>query len=350
MPGTVKARGLVLDELGTRPRLRELTVEPPGPGEVRVRTRAAGLCHTDVTQVRDARFTPILLGHEGAGEVESVGKGVDGLAPGDAVVVCWKVPCGHCRRCARAEQHLCEAVVGLSEPRTFSDGAPVGAMLNAGCFCDYVVLPAAGAIPLPERLPYEQAALVGCAVVTGVGAALWTASIHEGDSVAVFGAGGVGLNVVVGARLAGAERIAAVDPDPSRLKLATERGATEVNAPGEPLDPVDHAFEVVGDPAVMDAAVEALAPGGELVLVGAAARDATMSFHPRSFLSKQQRITGCIYGSAKPAEHLPQLLGSAADGTIPLADLIGRRVGLDELEDAFDEPANGGVRTVVSFE
>jgi S-(hydroxymethyl)glutathione dehydrogenase / alcohol dehydrogenase len=350
VPGTVKARGLVLDALGRLPRLRELTVQPPGLGEVRVRMRAAGLCHTDVTQVRDARFTPILLGHEGVGEVESVGEGVGGLEPGDAVLICWKVPCGRCRHCARDEQHLCESVIGLAEPRTFVDGEPVGAMLNAGCFCDYVVLPGAGAVPIRADLPYEQAALVGCAVVTGVGAALWTAAIHEGDSVAVFGAGGVGLNVVVGARLAGAARIVAVDPDPTRLELARTRGATELRSPADAFDPVDHAFEVVGDPVVMEAAVEALAPAGELVLVGASAREAIMSFRPRAFLSRQQRIIGCIYGSARPAEHLPQLLAWAAEGAIPLADLIGRRIGLDELEDAFAQPAEGGVRTVVGFE
>jgi S-(hydroxymethyl)glutathione dehydrogenase/alcohol dehydrogenase len=347
--GVLEARGLVLDALGGRPRLQALTVEPPGPGEVRIRMRAAGLCHTDVSQVRDARFTPILLGHEGAGEVESVGPGVEGLGPGDPVLVCWKVPCGRCRRCERDEPHLCEAAVGPAAPRTFRGGDPVGAMLNAGCFCDHVVLPAAGAIPVPEGLPLEQAALVGCAVVTGVGAALWTAGVRDGDSVAVFGAGGVGLNVVVGARLAGAGRIVAVDPDPTRRALALARGATDTLQPGEPLDPVDHAFEVVGDPAVMEQAVAALAPGGQLVLVGAAARDATVSFHPRAFLSRQQRIIGCIYGSARPAEHLPQLLRWAADGTIPLADLIGRRVTLAELEDAFGEPADGGVRTVVGF-
>jgi S-(hydroxymethyl)glutathione dehydrogenase/alcohol dehydrogenase len=223
-------------------------------------------------------------------------------------------------------------------------------MLNAGCFCDYVVLPAAGAVPIRADLPHELAALVGCAVVTGIGAALWTAALHEGDSVAVFGAGGVGLNVVVGARLAGAARIVAIDPDPLRLELARARGATQLRAPGEAFDPVDHAFEVVGEPAVMEQALAALAPAGELVLVGATARDALMSFHPRAFLSRQQRITGCIYGSVSPREHLPQLLSWCADGTVPLADLIGRRISLDELEEAFEEPANGGVRTVIAFE
>jgi S-(hydroxymethyl)glutathione dehydrogenase/alcohol dehydrogenase len=346
---TLEARGLVLDALGERPRLVRLTVAPPGPGEVRVRMRAAGLCHTDVTQVRDARFTPILLGHEGAGEIESVGEGVEGLAPGEPVLVCWKVPCGRCRRCTAGREHLCEAVVGLAEPRTFRGGEPVGAMLNAGCFCDYVVLPAGGAISIEVELPFEHAALVGCGVATGVGAALWTAGVEEGASVAVFGAGGIGLNVVVGARLAGATRIVVVDPDESRRALALRRGATRALVPGEPFETVDYAFEVVGEPAVIEQALAALAPGGELVLVGAAARDQRFAFHPRAFLSKQQRLTGCIYGSVRPHEDLPKLLSWCADGTIPVADLIGRRVTLDELEDAFAEPADGGVRTVVTF-
>ena len=182
--------------------------------------RAAGLCHTDVTQVRDARFTPILLGHEGAGEIESVGEGVTGLAVGDRVLVCWKVPCGRCRRCLADVPHLCEAVVGLSEARYLRGGEPVGPMLNAGCFCDHVVLPADGAVRIVPDLPLDQAALVGCGVATGVGAALWTAEVERGASVAVFGAGGVGLNVVVGARMAGASTIVAVDPDADRRARA----------------------------------------------------------------------------------------------------------------------------------
>jgi S-(hydroxymethyl)glutathione dehydrogenase/alcohol dehydrogenase len=345
----VEARGLVLDRLGARPRLQRLTVDPPGPGEVRVRMLTAGLCHTDVSQVRDARFTPILLGHEGAGEVESVGEGVDGLAPGDRVLVCWKVPCGRCRRCIAGQQHLCEDVVGLVEPRTQRGGEPIGSMLNAGCFADYVVLPAGGAIPIRAELPLEEAALVGCAVATGVGAALWTAQVQAGASVVVFGAGGVGLNIVAGARIAGAGRIVAIDPDESRLALAAARGATETLPPGAAFEPVDYAFEVVGTPAVMEQALASLAAAGELVLVGAAARDALLSFHPRAFMSRQQRITGCIYGSVRPEEHLPQLLDWCADGTVPVADLVGRRIALDELEQAFDEPATGGVRTVVQF-
>jgi S-(hydroxymethyl)glutathione dehydrogenase/alcohol dehydrogenase len=224
------------------------------------------------------------------------------------VLVCWKVPCGRCRRCAAGRPHLCEDVVGLAEPRTFCGREPIAPMLNAGCFADHIVLPAGAAIPIEADLPLEQAALVGCAVATGVGAVLWTARVEPDASVAVFGAGGVGLNIVAGARIARAARIVAVDPDEHRLELARARGATHTIAPGEPFDAVDYAFEVVGDPAVMEQALGALAPAGELVLVGATAREALISFHPRSFLSRQQRITGCIYGSVNPREHLPQLL------------------------------------------
>ena len=349
MTGVVEARGLVLDALGAQPRLQSLAVDPPGPGEVRVRMRAAGLCHTDLTQVRDARFTPILLGHEGVGEVESVGEGVDGIQPGDRVLLSWKVPCGRCRRCRAGALHLCEDVAGLAASRCRRDGVPIGAMLNTGCFCEHVVLPADAAVPIDVDLPDEEAALVGCAVATGVGAALWTAAIEPGAAVAVFGAGAVGLNVISGARLAGAREIVAVDPDERRLELAGVRGATLALAPGVAFDPVDYAFEAVGDTAVMAQALEALAPGGELVLVGAAARDALLSFHPRAFLSRQQRIVGCIYGSVRPHEHLPILLGWCAEGRVPVSDLVGRRVRLDELEEAFADPAGSGVRTVVTF-
>jgi S-(hydroxymethyl)glutathione dehydrogenase / alcohol dehydrogenase len=343
---TLEARGLVLERLGDRPRLEPVRVAPPGPGEVRVRMRAAGLCHTDVTQVRDARFTPILLGHEGAGEVEALGEGVEWLEPGQPVLVAWRVPCGECRFCRGGRPHVCQTTLALGGPRYVrADGEPVRPMLDAGCFCDHVVLPARAAVPVEVDLPLEQVALVGCAVATGVGAALWTARVRPGDSVAVFGAGAVGLNVVAGARLAGAAPIAAVDPDPRRLELAYARGAV-----ARDRDRFDHVFEAVGAPEVMEEALDAVDAGGQLTLIGAAARDAVMSFHPRRFLSQQQRIAGCIYGSiGRPQDELAMLLRLCADGAVPLADLIGRRVPLEELERAFADPDDAGVRTVVTF-
>jgi S-(hydroxymethyl)glutathione dehydrogenase/alcohol dehydrogenase len=343
------ARGLVLDRRGEPPTLQELEVAKPGAGEVRVRMVAAGLCHTDVSSVRDARSVPLVLGHEGAGVVESVGAGV-AFATGAPVLLCWKVPCGRCRRCRVGDAHLCEEVVGLEGPRCFRDGEPVPPLLNAGCFCELVVVPAAACVALEGDLPFEQAALVGCAVATGVGAVLRTARVRPEESIAVFGAGGVGLNVVSGALLAGARRIVAVDPDPGRREGALARGATEALAPEEAGElGVDHAFEAVGHPDVMAQALAALAPGGQLVLIGASARDALLSFHPRAFMSRQQRIVGCIYGSLRPHVDLPVLLRLAAQGRLPLADLVGARIGLDGLPRAFVDPPAGGVRTVVSF-
>jgi S-(hydroxymethyl)glutathione dehydrogenase/alcohol dehydrogenase len=343
-------RGLVLERLNEPPSLQEIEVLPPGRGEVRVRMRAAGLCHTDMSNVRDARTTPLLLGHEGAGVIESVGEGVDGLEPDIPVLVCWKVPCGECRHCSAGRLHLCERVQELAEPRYFWRGDPLPPLLNAGCFSELIVLPVAAAVPLDDALPLEHAALVGCAVATGVGAVLKTAQVEPGARVGVWGAGGVGLNVVSAARLAEASMIVAVDPDPTRRRLALARGATEAVEPGVEVTELDYAFEVVGEPEIMSAAIDSLGIGGTLVLVGAAARDAVLSFHPRAFLSKQQQIVGCIYGSLHPQRDLPELLRWCNDGRLPLADLVGPRISLDELPAAFVDPPSDGVRTIVVFE
>jgi S-(hydroxymethyl)glutathione dehydrogenase / alcohol dehydrogenase len=312
--------------------------------------QAAGLCHTDISNVRDARTTPLLLGHEGTGVIESVGDDVDGLVPGTRVLVCWKVPCGECRHCSEGRLHLCERVVELSEPRFFWEGRPLPPLLNAGCFSELVVLPAAAAIPLEAELPPQQAALIGCAVATGVGAVLKTAEMEPGARVGVWGAGGVGLNVVSAARLAEASTIVVVDPDPDRRELARARGATDAVEPGADITDLDYAFEVVGEPEIMSAALSSLGVGGTLVLIGAAARDATLSFHPRVFMSKQQRMIGCIYGSLHPHKDLPELLRWCAEGRLPLDDLVGTTITLDELPAAFVDPPGNGVRTVVTFE
>lgn len=343
-------RAVVLERLNQPPRLHEIEVLEPGPGEVRVRMRAAGLCHTDVSNVRDARTTPLLLGHEGAGVVESVGEGVDGLEPEMSVLICWKVPCGSCRHCNAGRLHLCLRPLELAEPRFLWNGEPLPPLLNAGCFSELVVVPAPAAIPLADALPLEQAALVGCAVATGIGAVLKTAQVEPGARVGIWGAGGVGLNVVTGARIAEAATIVAVDPDPERRELALARGATDAVEPGTEVVDLDYAFEVVGEPEVMSAALSSLGGGGTLVLVGAAARHALLSFHPRAFLSKQQRLVGCIYGSLHPHSDLPELLRWCAEGRIPLDDLVGRRISLADLPAAFVDPPRDGVRTLVVFE
>src|SRR5215467_14277393 len=208
----IRTRGLVLDQPRTTPTIEEVVVSDPGPNEVRIRLVASGICHTDVSTVRDARYWPVLLGHEGAGTVDSVGPGVSHVKPGDPVMISWRVACGRCGRCQRGRQDLCENVVGTAEPRVHRlNGERLHLLLNAGTFCEYAVIPADGAIPLRQEMRLETAALIGCAVATGVGAALHTAAVQAGESVVIFGVGGVGLNVVQGARLARAGLIIAID-------------------------------------------------------------------------------------------------------------------------------------------
>jgi S-(hydroxymethyl)glutathione dehydrogenase/alcohol dehydrogenase len=318
---------------------------------------AAGVCHTDLAAVRDARTVPVVLGHEGVGVVESVGPGGDNELVGTRVLLSWKTPCGRCRRCLKGAGHLCEATIGVAAPRVSLRGAPLAVMLDVGCFCTYAVVPEQALIAVPPGLPDAHAALVGCAVATGIGAAELTAKIEPGAFVGVWGVGGVGANIVVGAKLALAEVIVAVDPDCDRRAAARARGATVACAPEDAAavvaeatggHGVDTAFEVVGRPEVMSEALECLGVGGRLVLVGAAARDAQLLFEPRRFMSRQQAIIGCIYGSIRPRFDLERLLRLCADGTVPVADLIGRTVGLRDVPELFGRPTEG-LRTVIAF-
>ena len=240
-------------------------------------------------------------------------------------------------------------------------GEALSVMLNAGTFCALVVVPAEGAIPIRQDLPLTTAAMLGCAVATGVGAALYTARIPYGATVAVLGAGGVGLNVIQGARLAGAATIIALDLDDQRLELARKYGATHVlngRAPNV-VDAVraltdgrgvEYAFEVVGLPALMLQAIEMLARGGVLTLVGAAARDAELPFHPRRFMSQQQTIQGCIYGNIRPQRDLPLFADWVAQGKLFLDDLHTTSVRLEDVPDVFANPAQDrGIRPIIEF-
>jgi S-(hydroxymethyl)glutathione dehydrogenase/alcohol dehydrogenase len=349
---------VVLDERGRLPTLTTVSVAPAETGEARVRMRAAGVCHTDLSAVKDARTVPLVLGHEGMGVVESVGPGGNEDIVGTRVLLSWKTPCGECRRCKPPRSHLSTRPLPPAGPRISRGPEPLGVLLDTGCFCDYVVVPEAACVAVPPQLSDRHAALVGCAVATGVGAALYTARIDPGDTVAVWGAGGVGLYIVSGARLRLASTIVAVDPVPERREAALARGATLACPPEAAVstieeatqgDGVDVAFEVVGDAELMATAIDTLGVGGMLVLVGAAARDAVLSFQPRRFMSRQQRLVGCIYGSVRPRFDLPTLLALCAAGEVPLDDLDGQTIALDDVPEAFASPP-GGVRPVVSFE
>ncbi|MBC6938045.1 MAG: alcohol dehydrogenase [Chloroflexi bacterium] len=291
---------VVLEALGQLPRLETVTVHNPGPDEVAVRMAASGICHTDIGYMQYARACPVLLGHEGAGVVEQVGANVTHIQPGDHVVINWQVKCNRCRWCLSGRQDLCENVQGTAAPRFFWRDEPLNIMLNAGTFCPVAIVPAMGAIPIRRDMPLEKAALLGCAVATGVGAVLYTARVQPGENVVVIGAGGVGLNIIQGARLANAGFIIAIDLNDENLgRAASVFGATHTLNSRE-TDPaaavreitggrgVEHVFEVVGLPVLMQQGINMLARGGTLTLVGAAEREAQFSFHPRRFMSMQQ--------------------------------------------------------------
>lgn len=355
----LQTEALVLHRLGQMPRLETVTITDPGPGEVRVRVMAAGVCHTDLGYVDYARTTPVVLGHEGAGIVEAVGPGVNARLIGEHVALSWHTPCGTCRNCRAGRPQVCEAVLGTAAPRVRLGDTPLAVMLSVGCFARYAVVPAASAVPMRRDMPFEKAALLGCAVATGLGAALRHADVRDGDDVAIIGCGGVGLNTVQGAHLARAGRIIAIDRDPGRLEMAKDFGATHgIVSAGDIVAEVrgltdgrgvDHAFELVGRTELIEAGVAMLARGGQLTLVGATGREDSVNFKPRPFMSQQQRICGCIYGDVAPAHDLPLLADWYKDGRLKLDLLHTSTIGLADLPACFAATSHTGIRTVVRF-
>lgn len=322
---------------------------------------ASGICHTDLTWVRDAAACPVVMGHEGAGVVEKVGDSVTRFRPGDHVVINWRAKCYRCRRCLSGQSHLCENVQTTAAPRVFWKDTPLNLMLNAGTFCPLVVVPEAGAVPIRQDIPLEKAALLGCSVATGVGAVLYAAAVRPGESVAVIGAGGVGLNVIQAARLANAAAIVAIDKRDDGLNRASQFGATHVvnSAEHDPLAyvreitagrGVEHVFEAVGLPETMALGLELLGQGGLLTILGAAARDAEFSFYPRRLQSHQQKIQACIYGDIHAEIDLPMFADWYMTGRLKLDELHSATIRLEDALAAFSGHGHhDGVRTVISF-
>ncbi len=361
----VASPALVLDQPHILPQLELVTIDEPGPNEVRVRMSISGVCHTDLTAVRDttAARVPMVLGHEGAGIVEQVGELVTNVQPGDHVILSCRIPCSTCRRCLGGRQDLCETPLATQAPRIHRhNGTPLHLLGNVGAFCEYVTLPSGGAIPIRRDMPLDKAALISCGVITGLSAALRTADIQPGDSVAVFGTGGVGLNVVQGARMKNAEMIIAVDLLERKLQLAREFGATHTLRADE-VDPVpaildltrgrgvEHAFEVVGSPSLMEQALRTLAIGGMLVLVGGAPIDSTFSIYPRALLGKQQTIRGCNYGNSRPVLDFPLFADWYMEGKLKLDELLTGKIQLEQLPDLYQSHNSpNGIRTVINFD
>ena len=360
-------RAVVLREPGDV-RVEDVTLAPPKAGEVLVRIAACGVCHSDLHladgNLGDGRW-PMVLGHEGAGTVEAVGEGVVHVAPGDRVMLCMIPSCGACAACRAGRPTLCGpagkasvrgTLMDLTSRLALPDGTPLQHGLTVACFAEQAVLDAAGVVPLGPGVPLWQAALLGCGVVTGIGAVRNVACARIGDSAAVIGCGGVGQQVIAGLVLAGAATIVAVDRDPAMLELSLSRGATHAidassDAPARAIRKltgggVDHAFEVVGRPETMRLAWDCLRAGGTAVVVGLAAVGVEASFPAIEFLS-QKGIKGCYYGSGNPSAELASLVQLVADGRLALADVITNLTDLDGIPEGLERLRRGaGGRTV----
>jgi NDMA-dependent alcohol dehydrogenase len=351
----------------------DVEVDEPRAGEVAVRLAASGVCHSDLSMssgVIPVAPPPIILGHEGAGVVEAVGPDVDGFAIGDHVAISWVPQCGTCYWCEHGQAELCDVAWRSSTGRGMLDGttrassgdAELGQMLCTGTFAELAVIPSISLVTIPDDLPLGLAALLGCAVLTGVGAALNTADIREGDAVAVIGCGGVGLNVVQGARIAGASDVIAIDMNPAKLELARTFGATQTIEATD-ADAVrevrgltggrgaDVAFEVIGLAPTIKQAVKMTRRGGQAVLVGIPSRDVRLDVEVFSDIIVQERtVKGCQYGSADVRRDIPRLIELYRAGDLKLDELVSRTIELEDVNDAFGAMQRGEVaRSVIDY-
>ncbi len=347
--------------------VEELELDAPKAGEVAVRMAASGVCHSDLHVAKGTHPTllPVVLGHEGAGVVEEVGPGVAGLAPGDHVLLTWLPYCGHCRQCVRGRPSLCEntawydATLEDGTCRFHLNGRPVH-HYNTSSFAERSVVPARTAVKVDPALPLTELAVMGCAVMTGVGAVLNTARVRPGDSVAVVGCGGVGLNVVQGARIAGALTIVAVDVVAAKLELARELGATHVvDASGanaveavRSIVPggVDHAFEALGRLETIETTLVLTGRGGQALLIGMAAPDLRVPLDALTTTLEERCVRGSWYGSCVPLRDLPLLIELYGSGRLRLDPLI-TRCTLDDVNDAFRRMEAGETaRSVIVYD
>ena len=344
----------------------DIEIDGPEAGEVLVRLRACGVCHSDLLIIDAAKAPlprPTLLGHEAAGVVEAVGAGVTTVRPGDHVVLAFHPSCGRCFFCVRGQPQLCERpdnrerAADGPRPRLRRDGTPVNQGIGVGGFAEYVCMPEGGVVKVREDAPLATVCLVGCAVTTGVGAAINTAKVQPGTSCVVIGAGGVGLNVIQGARLAGARRIIAVDLRDEALELARRFGATDlVNASRESAlakvrqltgGYLDYAFEAAGQARLVELAFALVRPGGTAVVVGVNLENVTI---PGPGFLQEKRLVGSLYGSADVQTAIPRLVDLYMEGKVLLDELVSKRRPLAEINAAVADLRAGAVaRTVIEF-
>jgi S-(hydroxymethyl)glutathione dehydrogenase/alcohol dehydrogenase len=363
----MKIKAAVFRQINQDLSLEDIDVADPGPEEVLVKTMACGVCHSDLHVVHGgvASPTPAVLGHEPAGIVVAVGAAVRNVAVGDHVIACTSLFCGACAQCVQGRTHLC-VDRGASQrpadgtPRLSQGGSMVHAFVDLGGFAEAMLLHHRAVVKIDKDIPFDRAALVGCAVTTGVGAALNTAQVVPGSSVVVFGAGGVGISVIQGARIAGARQIIAVDLMAQKLETARRFGATDVINP-EGLDVVktikkmtkggaDYAFEAVGVPKLLEQAFYCLAPRGTAILVGAIPAGQTVNLNPGHFF-QEKRIMGCMMGSNRFTLDAPRYLDFYRQGRLDLDGMVTRHEKLENISEAFRAMTAGEVtRTVLTFD
>ncbi|MFG2128805.1 Zn-dependent alcohol dehydrogenase [Streptomyces sp. NPDC048751] len=348
-------RGVIYD--GKRIEVADdLEVRDPGPGEVRVAISAAGLCHSDLSVV-DGTIpfpVPVVLGHEGAGVVESVGAGVTHVVPGDHVSLSTLASCGTCAECGRGRPTMCRRAIGRPERPFSRGGRPLYQFAANSAFAERTVVKAVQAVPVPKNIPMPSAALIGCGVLTGVGAVLNRARVDRGDSVLVIGTGGVGLNVLQGARIAGALRIVAVDANPAKEAMARQFGATDFLTSTEGVRELlptgaDHVFECVGRVELIRQAIDLLDRRGQAVLLGVPAATAEASFLVSS-LYLDKSVLGCRYGSSRPQRDIALYAELYRQGRLLLDELVTATYPVEDFEKAAADAEAGRVaRGVLTF-
>lgn len=374
----MKTRAAVLHQTGLAPpyaasrplAIEELDLAGPGPGEVLVRIRAAGLCHSDLSVINGDRPRPVpmALGHEAAGEVVECGPGVRDLTPGDRVVMVFVPSCGGCVACLEGRPALCEPAAAANtggtllcgERRLRLAGAEVHHHLGVSAFSEHAVVSRRSLIPFDPALSFAEAALFGCAVLTGVGAVVNTARVPAGATVAVVGLGGVGLNALLGGLLVGAREVIAVDLNPDKLRLAEELGATAAFDAGDPAalahlrehtrGGVDYAFEMAGSVQAMDFAYRATRRGGTTVTAGLSHPDHRWVVQHVNLVAEERTVKGSYIGSAVPLRDIPRYMALYRQGRLPVDRLLGDRLPLDEVNAGFDRLAAGAaVRQILTL-
>ncbi|MGW3267599.1 Zn-dependent alcohol dehydrogenase [Streptomyces sp. NPDC001056] len=357
-------RAAVLPAVGAPLEITGIELPDPGPGQVRVRLAAAGVCHSDLSLSDGTMSVPVpaVLGHEGAGTVVAVGPDVTHVSPGESVVLNWAPACGRCHACSLGEVWLCaNALNGAASVYAHAaDGTPLHPGLNVAAFAEETVVPASCVLPLPPGVPLADAALLGCAVLTGYGAVHHSARVRPGETVAVFGAGGVGLAALQSARIAGASRIIAVDVSAEKEALARAAGATDyllasATTPREiraltAQQGVDVAVECAGRAVSIRAAWESTRRGGRTTVVGIGGKDQQVTFNALELFHWGRTLSGCVYGDSDPSRDLPVLAGHVRTGRLDLSTLVTERIGLEDIPGAFENMRMGkGGRALVVF-